>query len=146
MSEIQKVFKEAGKEKVYKKGAILFKEGDPGKHMYFIMSGGVRIYKKAGKKEVVFAEFRKGDFFGEMALVTDEHCRANAEVTRQGRIASIDKKTAEALLNTNPAFTLEIVTEVIKRLQRTDKFLIQAFDMVMTIDEKIIHSTKLENI
>ena len=106
----------------------------------------VRIYKKAGKKEVVFAEFRKGDFFGEMALVTDEHCRANAAVTRQSRISSIDKKTAELLLNTNPGFTLEIVTEVIKRLQRTDKFLIQAFDMVMTIDEKIIHSTKLENI
>ncbi|HHT9125868.1 MAG TPA: Crp/Fnr family transcriptional regulator [Candidatus Brocadiia bacterium] len=143
MSEIQKVFKEVGKEKVYKKGGILFKEGGLSKHMYFILSGGVRIFKKAGKKEVVFAEFRKGDFFGEMALLTDEHCRANAQVTRQSKISSIDKKTAEALLNTNPAFTLEIATEVIKRLQRADKFLIQAFDMAMTIDEKIVHSTKL---
>lgn len=143
MSEIQKVFKKAGKEKVYKKGAMLFKAGGPGKHMYFILSGGVKIYIKTGKNVIVFAEFRKGDFFGEMALLTDEHCRANAEVTRQSRISSIDKKTAESLLNTNPAFTHEIATEVIKRLQRADKILIQAFDMAMTIDEKIVHSKNL---
>lgn len=143
MREIQKVFKAAGKEKIYKKGVILFKEGSPGKHMYFIVSGGVRIYKMIGKKLVVFAEFGKGDFFGEMALLTDEHRRANAEVITQSRISSIDKKTAESLLTTNPALTLEIAREVIKRLRRADRYLIQAFDMAMTINEKIVQSTKI---
>ncbi len=143
MSEIQKVFKEVGKEKVCKKGTMLFKEGGPGKHMYFIMSGKVRIYKKTGKKIVVFAELGKGDFFGEMSLLISENRRANAEALTQSKIYSINKKTVDSLLTNNPEFSLELIKEVIKRLRRADKFLIQAFEMAMTIDEKIVHSTDL---
>jgi CRP/FNR family transcriptional regulator len=143
MGEIQKVFKETGKVKVYKAGAMLFKEGGPGSHMYFIISGKVRIYKETGKKRIVFAEFGKGDFFGEMALLTDERRKANAEVVTQSKISSIDKRTVKSLLTTDPAFSIELIKKVIKRLRRADKILIQAFDMAMAIDEKIVHSTKL---
>src|SRR5690606_41667019 len=56
-------------ERKYRKGAILFYDGEPGHELFIIKSGLVKIYKLTEDKEITLALFRNGDFFGEMALI-----------------------------------------------------------------------------
>jgi CRP-like cAMP-binding protein len=53
----------------FKKGHVLFNEGDDGEEMFIIQSGKVAIKKKVKEGgDATLAVLEKGDFFGEMAL------------------------------------------------------------------------------
>ena len=62
MAEVQeRIFHGAGK--------VIFKQGDPAEDFYFIENGTVEMWKISGDdKEKVFT-LKKGDIFGEMALI-----------------------------------------------------------------------------
>jgi len=54
----------------YKKGEIIFREGDPGNCMYDIFWGRVGVYTGYGTpQEKKLAELKTEDFFGEMGLL-----------------------------------------------------------------------------
>ncbi|MGI8745955.1 MAG: cyclic nucleotide-binding domain-containing protein [Bryobacteraceae bacterium] len=53
-------------------GTVLFERGDKADVMYFIEGGRVRIHlSDADGQDVTLAELRRGDFLGEMAILTD---------------------------------------------------------------------------
>lgn len=53
----------------YKKGEFIFKEGDSGRELYIIQKGGVVISKQTEIGTLDLVSFKRGDFFGEMALL-----------------------------------------------------------------------------
>ena len=56
----------------YKKGEIIFREGDPGNCMYDIFWGRVGVYTGYGTpQEKKLAELKTEDFFGEMVCWTE---------------------------------------------------------------------------
>lgn len=94
-----------GSEKVYNRGEIIFREGDPGDRLYIVLEGSVLI----GKATSALVE--KGDFFGEMALVGQHHVRSADARAREPRtrllvlrrevvreILSVDTHTAYTFL------------------------------------------------
>ena len=64
MSEIYS----ANEIKSFKKGDVVFYEGDNDKDLFIISSGEVEIIKNVLDGEVVLARLGEGDFFGEMAM------------------------------------------------------------------------------
>src|SRR5882724_11637473 len=53
----------------FKKGELLFREGDDMKGMYFIYSGTVKVHKQWGKeKELILRFAKKGDIVGHRGL------------------------------------------------------------------------------
>src|SRR5690242_4781723 len=53
-------------------GTYIFREGDPGLHLYVILSGEVKISRSGPRgAEVVFAILMPGDLFGELALLEE---------------------------------------------------------------------------
>lgn len=96
-------------EEVYNQGEAIFKEGDIGDRLYIVLEGSVLISKSIpGVGEEALAVLRKGDFFGEMALVGQSHTRsADAHAQDQGTtLLVISREVLREILSidTNSAY------------------------------------------
>ena len=56
----------------YPKGTMVFSECQSGQDMFIIQDGQVKITKIVNGTEVILAVLKKGDFFGEMALLENK--------------------------------------------------------------------------
>lgn len=137
MKTLENVFKENGYMKEYEEGQIITKAGSAGDHMYFLLSGEADVFKNVGNKKIIFAIFKPGDFFGEMSLISHKKHMSTVEVRKKSTVLSLTQKKVEALLHENPAFAVGIVKGLIERLRKTDKYLIDAFNMAMEIDKAV---------
>ena len=61
------------------RGEVVIREGDEGDYYYVIESGRFQVERLVGGADVVLAELRAGDAFGEEALVSE--AKRNATVT-----------------------------------------------------------------
>merc|ERR1711991_1139216 len=60
----------------YKDGDIILKQGEVGHSFFLIMSGEVKVLQRVGDEEGVVGMLKVGDYFGEIALLTDSPRRA----------------------------------------------------------------------
>ncbi|MFO7912931.1 MAG: patatin-like phospholipase family protein [Desulfotignum sp.] len=88
----------------YQKDTVVFLQGDPSDSMYVIYSGGVLIYSNQSKKNETPSleiELGRGDFFGEMALLSDLPRIASARITLDARLFRLKKQDFHDLLHHN---------------------------------------------
>ncbi|WP_431215613.1 Crp/Fnr family transcriptional regulator [Puia sp. P3] len=58
----------------FKKGEVIFREGEEVQGIYFVYDGTVKVHKKWGKeKELIIRFAQKGDIFGHRGLGHDPH-------------------------------------------------------------------------
>ncbi|GEM_PF-633004 len=109
-------------EKHYSKGDILFRENSYGNTFYIIKNGSVEIYKEdsKGKKEIILAMRRSGDFFGEMALLENSPRFATARIAADSQILELSKAAFISLLYEMPIAALEIMNVLAARLRQSD--------------------------
>ncbi len=53
----------------FPKGKVLFKQGEKGEAAYIVQAGAVGIYREAQGRKIPLATVRKGELFGEMAVI-----------------------------------------------------------------------------
>jgi YihY family inner membrane protein len=104
----------------YDENHILFKEGDPGDSMYYIISGSVQLTRGAHVLRVM----REGEYFGEMAMLLKATRSADAVIGEEGtQLVTISSTNIEAMLRQNPAVVLALLQEMAQRLKNTDAML-----------------------
>src|SRR5919106_93309 len=108
------LFQKFGKE--FPKGTILFKEGEPGKEMFVLQSGKVAISKKVRDVEKVLAMLGPGEFFGEMAIISNKPRNATARVQEDAKLLVIDPKTFEAMIRGNSEIAVRMIKKLADRL------------------------------
>lgn len=114
-------------ERTYKKGAIIFFEGDEGDDVYFIRSGTVQIYTFDGSKKVILAYMREGDYFGEMALIKPGlHRSATAEAAQLTKVFTLRRNDFERLIMENPRLALYLLDDTMERLRKANQ---QIYDL-----------------
>src|SRR5215207_671088 len=107
-------------------GTVLFRKGDVGDAMYLIEDGRVRIYiLDAEGDEVTLAEFGRGEFFGEMALIDGKPRTAHARVVDEARLAALGRADFLRYVRQHPEVALAMVSVISERLRRTDDLLHQ---------------------
>jgi len=107
-----------------KSGTVLFRAGDEGDAMYLIEEGKVRICVRAKDgHEVTLTEFKRGDFFGEMALLDGNARSADARVAEDARLAVLSRHHFLSFMRSNPNVALEMLTALTNRLRHTDELL-----------------------
>jgi|GEM_PF-452182 len=57
------------KKKTFRRGEIIFREGEMGNQAYIVVTGTVEVFRYVEGEKVSLASLRKGELFGEMALV-----------------------------------------------------------------------------
>ena len=107
-------------------GTLLFRAGDVGDSLYLIDGGRVRIsVADEDEKEIVLAELKEGDFFGEMAIIDGKQRSADATVQEDARLYVLDRDDFLRFINNNPAVALQLLSATFQRLRRTDQMLQQ---------------------
>lgn len=101
-------------------GTVIFEEGQPGDKMYIIQSGVVRITKTIDGRVHQLAELVKGDFFGEMAIVSNITRSATAVASGTVEILSFDRQGFESMIGKNTKIAMNVIDKLSKRLQNSN--------------------------
>lgn len=101
-------------------GRVIFKEGEQGDRMYIIQEGTVRITKAMDNDDHVLAELTRGDFFGEMALVTRAERTASASAVDRVQLLAFDRAGFTSMIEKNAKIALNIIDKLCRRLQHAN--------------------------
>ncbi|MBI3396409.1 MAG: cyclic nucleotide-binding domain-containing protein [Spirochaetia bacterium] len=115
--------------RVYKEEDMIFCENEPGRELYIIQGGRVKITKMVDGQEVLLAVLQPGDIFGEMALLDNKPRSASAIVAENATMLAINKVNFETMVKAQPQLaTLSnlMISDPTGRL----------FDMLLTLAEK----------
>ncbi len=107
----------------YRKGEVIFRQGDSGDTMYIIQSGAVEISHEQGDKKQVLALLERGDFFGEMALI-DKHPRtATATAIGRSRLLPLTRVSLLDRIRHDPSVVLHLLKTLCERINTTNRML-----------------------
>src|SRR3954470_20164289 len=118
MGAEEALFQRFGRE--FPRGTTLFREGEPGKEMYVLQAGKVAISKKVRDVEKILATLGPGEFFGEMAIISNKPRNASAIVADDAKLLVIDPKTFEAMIRGNSEIAVRMIKKLADRLAEAD--------------------------
>lgn len=101
----------------YKKGQIIFFEGDISDKLYIVNKGKVKIfrYTKEGKEQILHI-LTEGDFIGDLSLLKKGKLDFNAEALEDTAICTLTKEDFDKIIAQNPEITLKILEVVHDRI------------------------------
>ncbi len=118
MEEIKQVVKSSS----YKKGEILYREGDKSDFLYIVRKGKIRIYRLSESgKEQLLRILNPGDFTGELALFRESIHESYAEAMCDTDVCLISRDDLQELLIKYPSISLKILSEFSNRLVSSER-------------------------
>jgi len=104
--------------KTYNAGDAVFKEGEAGDCMFYILSGSVNIIKN----EQVIRVMKQGEYFGEMSMLLNSP-RTAAVIVREPdtQLVVISHDNFETILREEPQIALSLLKEMGERLKITSE-------------------------
>jgi CRP/FNR family cyclic AMP-dependent transcriptional regulator len=111
--DLLEVFKDSDDLVEFPAGAVIFKEGIEGNHMYVVMEGEVFI----SLHDKALATVLPGEIVGEMSLINSEIRSATVTAKTDCQLALIDQSSFESLIQHVPEFTQHVMKVLADRLQ-----------------------------
>lgn len=110
--------------KTYKKGEMVYLQGEMEKKLYVIHKGSVKIsrFSSSGKEQVIRI-LGPGDFMGELSLFNNEPYANNAEVIEDAIVCIIDGDKLKGLMAKYPTIALKVLEELSSRLKRAENLI-----------------------
>lgn len=106
----------------FKKGELLFKEGDLVEDIYFIYSGSAKVHKKWGDKELILRFASPGTILGHRGLSNSNIMYpVSATALQDGVLASVSLAFFNCTLKVNPHFTYELMMFFADELQESER-------------------------
>ena len=94
---------------------FLFRQGDIGDRVFFVLEGQLSILVDNDKEEI--AKINKGDFFGEIALFKNKPRNASVKAITFCHLYYLDKKSFDLLIPKYPSIASKIEEKVLEREQ-----------------------------
>jgi CRP/FNR family cyclic AMP-dependent transcriptional regulator len=105
----------------FPRGAVLFREGEPGNQMYVVHHGRVTITKKVGEVEKILTTLGPGEFLGEMAILNNRPRSATATCADDCQLLVIDAKTFEAMIRSSAEVAVRLIKKLSDRLAEANE-------------------------
>ena len=103
-------------------GECVFREGDAGDGLYFILRGKIQISARFGDDQHrVFASFGPGEFFGEMAVLDDAPRSADAIAEEVSDVYFVPRDNLAEILERSPKLALRMLRDFSRRLREFDR-------------------------
>ena len=103
--------------KKFKKGDVIFNEGDDSKSLFFISYGRMKLYKyTTDGKEQIISILSEGDFYGELDILKKSQYRVNASAITDCKICTITSRDFKELMTTRPELALAVIESLTERL------------------------------
>lgn len=100
----------------YPKDTMIFSESQNGAEMFIIQSGEVEISKVVQGNEVVLAVLKKGDMFGEMALLENKPRSASAIARTDCVLMVINRSNFNQMVSTQPQLIFKLTITLSERI------------------------------
>lgn len=100
----------------YPKDTMIFSEAMPGKELYIIQKGQVKITKIINGNEVLLALLKPGDIFGEMALLDDKPRSASAIANEDCVLLAVNKENFARMVTSQPQIISRLTTLLSERI------------------------------
>ena len=97
-----------------REGTVLTREGRSGREFFVLIAGDARVSKK-GKK---IADLGSGDWFGEIALLTDSPRTATVTATSTVDVLVITDRSFRRVVETMPSIALKVLASIGDRIAR----------------------------
>ena len=110
----------------YKKGDLIFKEGDYGISMYKIIQGKVLVFKESGDREVALATLGQGEIIGEMTFLSGPNVprSASAKAVEDSKLEVWHFSRLRKEYEEMPPILKIMATQTLQRLIRTNNTLV----------------------
>lgn len=109
------------KRQEHQAGTVLFEQGDVGDTMYVIESGAVELIRSKDENKRVLAILKAGEFFGEMAIVSQRPRTATAVVREDVCLLAIESATLSTMLQENAEIAARILRTMVSRLDLANR-------------------------
>ncbi|MFH1530687.1 MAG: cyclic nucleotide-binding domain-containing protein [Pseudomonadota bacterium] len=106
----------AGRREFCPADEIVVRQGDPGHSFYVILDGTVSVdVKGAGGEDTFVARLSRGDYFGEMSLMTGERRSATVRTLRDTEFLVVDKSVFKKIIESHPEVVGRISELIVAR-------------------------------
>jgi len=106
----------------FKKGEIIFKEGEVVKGIYFVFDGTVKVHKKWGdEKELIIRFAKNGDIFGHRGLGEEIIYPVSGTAIEATTACFVDLDFFKTTLRINNECTIRLLMFYADELQRSEK-------------------------
>jgi CRP-like cAMP-binding protein len=125
----------------YRRGEVIFSQGDPSEHVLYIQKGGVKlsVLSRSGRQGVV-AMLGPGQFIGEGGLAGQRVGMGSATATVDSTILFVDQKQMSRLLHQRHAMSDRFISHMLARNIQIEESLI---DQLFNSSEKRLARTLL---
>jgi diguanylate cyclase (GGDEF)-like protein len=102
------------KQKEFREGELIFREGDQGDELFVVVKGSVSIYiiDKEGK-EVVLSSITPGSFFGEMSIIEQAPRSANCRVIEDSEFLVLHADDFMRITRSMPECAVKIMNSML---------------------------------
>jgi CRP/FNR family transcriptional regulator, cyclic AMP receptor protein len=103
----------------FRRGEVLFHEGDPGDALFVVASGAVKVVVPSEDgEEAILATLRRGDFLGELALLDGAPRSASAVALEPTETLALPRDQFLSLVATEPAIRDALMASLAGELRR----------------------------
>jgi CRP-like cAMP-binding protein len=100
-------------------GEILFREGENGDYVCFVVEGSLDVVKKLENREyITLATLSKGRSIGEMAVIDDFPRSATVRVRTRATLVILTRKGFEIILEQHPGIGVKVLKGVSRLLSQ----------------------------
>lgn len=101
----------------YKKGELVYKDGDNASVMFIVSTGAVKLFKKdSTDKQIDLGIYNKGDIFGELGVIETGNRLETAVALEDSRIVVINREMFMTLIRKNPEIAVKMIRKFSARL------------------------------
>jgi len=106
-------------DKEYRKGEMVFFDGDEGIGFYIVINGRIKVYKMSpdGKEQIMHI-FGPDQPFAEVPVFEGSRYPANAEAMEYSRLFFFPKKDFMKLIHDNPSLAVNMLASLSQRLKQ----------------------------
>jgi CRP-like cAMP-binding protein len=105
-------------------GETLFRAGDPADAMYVLLQGSLHVLVS----DKVVEHSQRGAILGEMALVDNSPRGATVVAVEPSRLAKVDQRRFQTLIQLNPFFATHVMKELVDRIRKMNRLLAEKRD------------------
>ena len=126
----------------FEDGECIFEEGATDRDLYIVQEGRVQIRKQTPSGPIEMAEFKKGDFFGDMSLLQSFPRYAGAYAKGPTRLLVLKPAGFLLKIRRDPTFAFEMLQQMSYRVKvSNDRLLelVQQFKLPKDEVQKILY-------
>ena len=104
----------------FKKGDLLFRQGDASDHVLRVRSGEIEVLREIGTASVLLGHVRGGEWLGEMGVIEGRSRSATARAAADGEVEVLTARQFLEQVSSDPATARDLILRLSIRLRSVE--------------------------